>query len=104
MSEKNEKKPAVDAEAAAKTEVQDVEKIELKLTLRGKDFKFEVPASYDLLPFDAQLAIEKGQHLTGLSYALGEVQLNQLRRFGATVQDFYEVMDALNEAWGLGND
>lgn len=87
----------------AKTEAIGETTVTFTVEIQGKEVELTAPASIDLAPMDAALAFEEEKYLKAFSIILGPVQMDHLRRAGATTSDYSEkVMSAWNEVTGLG--
>ena len=87
------------------TEVEGIETVEFKVTVRGKEFNLEAPA--DLMDASAEVMehYQNEKILPALRALLGEVQYRKLIAAGMTSRDALEkVMPAYNEAIGVGED
>ncbi|MCX7445819.1 hypothetical protein OS125_11305 [Corynebacterium sp. P7003] len=102
MTTKNTKS-ATKAEVEAEgTDTDEAAMVDFTVEIRGKEVNLTAPASFDDAPFEVMEAFENDRIATALKILLGPAGWNKLRAAGTRVSEFHHVVEAWNEATGLG--
>lgn len=106
MTENKDKttKAASPAKAEAKAEDNgEADKIKLTIDVRGTEVELELPGSFDDADPDAVVALEDEKPTVAFKALIGPGNWAKLKRLGWTARDFKDVVQAWQEAVGLGN-
>lgn len=91
-----------DNKTVAQKEAEGAKEVSFTVTINGRDLELTAPLDPAEAPYEYLVFIEENKIFAATRALLGDIQCDQLRRYGATGNDFINVIEAYGEATEAG--